>query len=401
MPDPAHCDLALWLPAPPFGYCTKLPNATSHDRSLAPIDPSAIAAAARALKHGELVLLPTETVYGVAASASSPAALAALDRLQTAAGHPRTQSTPRTWHAPSPQAVISACGISAPVHLRALDRLTPGPVRLLIPLEPTDLARALQSLGLTRGIIDESGELALRVPDHAMTRRVLEDAGVPIVMERVSALGLGSGRELPATFRDHPPAGVAHALDDGPTRYGRPSATVRLTAPGGYSILAEGAWDARTIDRRMERLVLFVCTGNTCRSPMAEAIARGLYARQERAKIPMRFLSAGVGATDGMAYSPETADAVRSVGHEMGPGRSRALTPELVRDAEVVYAMTRSHVRAVLELDPSALGRVFTIDPSGGDIQDPIGGPATVYRDTAERLSSLLAARLAELERGA
>src|SRR4051794_6878386 len=101
--------------------------------------------------------------------------------------------------------------------------------------------------------------------------------------------------------------------------------------------------------------VLFICTGNTCRSPLAEAIARhhiekGLLG--DRGPADVFVASAGVAATDSRPISPETEEALRTLGIAEHGGRSKRLTAQMVRKADLVFTMTRSQqtaVRAMVE----------------------------------------------------
>jgi protein-tyrosine phosphatase len=145
-----------------------------------------------------------------------------------------------------------------------------------------------------------------------------------------------------------------------------------------------------------ERVVLFVCTGNTCRSPMAEAIARGMLAERTPDGQTFRVLSAGVAAGLGAPANPEAVRAMDDIGLDLRGHRSNPLTPAMIEDAEVIWCMTPAHAQAARALAPEHASKIRPLDPDGG-VPDPIGMGAEVYRQTAQRLAELIRARLEEL----
>lgn len=144
--------------------------------------------------------------------------------------------------------------------------------------------------------------------------------------------------------------------------------------------------------------LLFVCTGNTCRSPMAAAIARRAVA--ERGWANVEVASAGVDAAVG---SPPSANAVivaGSRGLELRTHRSQPLTGALIEWADTILAMSPSHSRGVAALggaDKSALMGEFLGDPPV-PIEDPFGGPVELYALTFEQLEVAIDGLLDRLE---
>jgi protein-tyrosine-phosphatase len=165
------------------------------------------------------------------------------------------------------------------------------------------------------------------------------------------------------------------------------------------TLVSLAAGDARRPATR--RLFLFVCSGNTCRSPMAAAIANAEIAArlgvafEDLETVNVRALSYGVSARAGAPLTPEARRALRSLNVPVGPHAARNLTPELARQAEAIYCMTRAHRAAVIEMIPSAAGKAHCLDPEG-DIEDPIGSGIETYLKVAERIRSLVRWRLDE-----
>lgn len=151
----------------------------------------------------------------------------------------------------------------------------------------------------------------------------------------------------------------------------------------------------------IEYSVLFVCTGNTCRSPMAEGIAKRMLAEMKRVpvdqleKAGVRVRSAGVATGGGSPASPEAVDSMKQIGVDIADHASTRLTADLIQDADAVYTMTDGHRQAVLMLSPSAAEKTKRLD-SSQDIIDPIGGPLGVYKQTADMIRKALEHRIAE-----
>jgi L-threonylcarbamoyladenylate synthase len=242
----------------------------------------------------------------------------------------------------------------------------------------------------------QDGLLSLRCPGHAAVSKIVPLLDGPLLLA-----------ELPeATRVDHVVVRVngepVLILNDGPTYFGQCSTVVRVqgrrwtqTRPGVVSpdVLADLA----------QCRILFVCTGNTCRSPLAMALCRQLLAQRlgcAIAELPQhgfQVLSAGLAAITAEPASPEAVIVAQELGGDLKEHRSQPLTVDLLAQADCLFAMTTSHLRMFEAFDRLPGPAPSMLSPSGRDIADPIGYDIGVYRQCARQIQECLEERLPQL----
>ena len=140
------------------------------------------------------------------------------------------------------------------------------------------------------------------------------------------------------------------------------------------------------------KTILFVCTANICRSPMAAAIMRDRITRAGL-EAEIQVISAGVWAETGARASANAAVVLRGSGIDLTGHRSQLLTPALLREADIILVMEESHRRSVFYMAPEHLAKVFLLTEMAGgydDVPDPYGGPFEEYVQTAAFLAALI-----------
>lgn len=159
-----------------------------------------------------------------------------------------------------------------------------------------------------------------------------------------------------------------------------------------WHVTLVGSVPEHVIRERLARQIVFVCTGNTCRSPMVEAVFKQRLAAAlncASAELPNRgyvVRSAGVATADGHPASAEAVDVLRAWDIDLSQHRSQIATAELIAQADEIVAMTRSHLLTILSRYPVLPGSLRLLCGVEGDLDDPIGGTVEVYRTCAEKV---------------
>lgn len=144
------------------------------------------------------------------------------------------------------------------------------------------------------------------------------------------------------------------------------------------------------------KTILFVCTGNTCRSSMAEALARH-WAQKKGLADTFRFKSAGTWALEGVGASPQAIEALAEAGIDLRGHQSRPVTGELLEEAHLILTMTRRHKEELASFYPEVRDKLYTLYEYAGseadrhrEVADPIGGSLEVYKECAAELEALI-----------
>lgn len=364
----------------------------------AAVDYSGIAArAASVLDDGGVVVFPTETVYGVGARADLPAAVERLRGLKERSdGKPFTVHIPDRGHA---RAYVPS--LSGPAR-RLVEKGWPGPLTLLFEVEDPSAVPILagRSGSLEREVFHD-GQVGLRCPDHPFATLFLGRVGGPVV----AASANRAGHTPPQTAEeaiDELGSSVDLVVDGGRSQFAQASTIVRLKGRQ-YQIVREGVYDARTVRRLACMNLLFVCSGNTCRSPMAVGLCEALLSRRLGCAISdlpahdILVRSAGTFAAGGARAANEAVEVMHQRGIDITRHSAAALSLDLIHQADRIYAMSRAHLEAIVAMSPAAVGKVMLL---GGDkeIEDPVGKSMDVYEDCAATLEAALIRELEEVE---
>ncbi len=351
----------------------------------------------QSLVEGKLVAAPAETAYHVLASGLKPDAVEQLTALPGRA--PNRQ--PVIFLRSSQESFDYSPQMSL-VARRFANRGWPGPLVLELPVCPRPSLAAQLQPTVQRTLISSDQFLSQRVASHQAIIQAMRLLPGPLVCAPlVDASGNAAcSREQVESRGDKD---LALMVDDGPTHFGGFATAVRIDG-NQCSVIAPGVLDMSAMTRLGQLMVLLVCTGNTCRSPMAEALLRSMLMKRfahlfaDGLPAPAVAVSAGLSAFPGGSASAEAISTMKKRGLSLVHHQSRAMSDRLLVQADLVLTMTNSHRQAIVQKWPELANKTHLLSNNHGDVSDPFGGPETVYAACADQIEHYLQSWVDQIE---
>jgi len=287
------------------------------------------------------------------------------------------------------------------VSRRLMTRCWPGALQLELPVDrPFGLLAALPATVQQR--LASGRRLRLSCPKSGFIRDLQKLLSGPLVLtsplrddKLTNSLGNTELKNTASVFDFFVETEVSTKADE--------LSVVEVTKDS-WQILQSGAITSTDLKRMTGSLYLFICTGNTCRSPMAEGLFRKMLSEKlqcdeaELADRGYQVASAGIATGPGCPASPEAVQLLLLEGIDIRHHASQPLSDQLLDQADLVLTMTRGHRDAILMTRPDIADKVRMLSPEGRDVSDPIGGGMGEYASCKSEIETHLKRLIDEID---
>lgn len=354
-----------------------------------------IRSAAKLIDQGRLVAFPTETVYGLACRVKADS----INELSFVKG--RTPEKYYTVHIGLRSDVskyVPRLGLRA---TKLIKNFWPGPLTIIFELNQEDIQQ--QRLKLSEQVFDllyKDNSIGLRCPDNPTASILLQLTNNPVVAPSANL----TGHEPAVTAEqviEQLDGKISAVLDTGPCKYQKSSSVVKINKKG-LQILRKGLYSDLQLHQKSTIQFLFVCTGNTCRSPMAEGIFKKYWAEKIGCKVDQleqmgyKILSVATLPMSGVPVSSGSVVACEKKGVDISSHHSQTVSEKLIEESDFIFTMAKSHRDIVLSICPDAAEKCLLL-AGDKDVPDPIGQSQIVYEKCADMIENYIKDIVSEL----
>lgn len=337
------------------------------------IDYSLVHEAAQVIFNEGIVALPTETVYGLAGRADKKEVVEKLYKIKQRPGE-----KPFAYVVDNPQEATDNYFFTLPPFgYRLIERFWPGPLTIIY-YAPDDR------------------KIGVRVPSHVVAKEIFKEANVPVYLPSANISGekeAVSASEVEAIFDGK----IDLVVDSGSSSHAQASTVIDLTQHP-FKILREGVVLGKDIvEVFVKKRVLFVCTGNSCRSPLAQFLLEK-YLREVKPHLESRYqiISCGIHALENSRISTSAASILRDQeGIDARWFRAKKMDRHIILSSDLIFTMEDSQSNYILSFEPTVQGRIFSLKKFlppqlERDIPDPIGGSFELYGQVYSLIKSAI-----------